>query len=43
MPPEQTSFEVAPDGQRFLFASPERPFRPAPFIVVLHWQAALKR
>jgi serine/threonine protein kinase/Tol biopolymer transport system component len=34
---------VSPDGSRFLFAVPAKQSGPAPFSVVLNWQATLKR
>lgn len=36
------SWELAPEGKRFLFAAPAEQAQ-APFTVVLNWQAALKK
>jgi hypothetical protein len=38
-----TPGDVTADGQRFLFASPYGLNTQTPFIVVLNWQAALKK
>ena len=37
--PGSGSFEVAPDGQRFLFSVPSREERPEPIQIVLQWTA----
>jgi dipeptidyl aminopeptidase/acylaminoacyl peptidase len=37
--PSPTNWDVAPDGQRFLFAIPVGPQAMAPFTVVVNWQA----
>jgi hypothetical protein len=37
--PSPTNWDVAPDGQRFLFAVPVRSQAMAPFTVVVNWQA----
>jgi hypothetical protein len=36
------SFDVTPDGQRFLVAEPEKNSEP-PFTVILNWEALLKK
>jgi hypothetical protein len=38
-----SSPDVARDGKRFLFTLPQGADAPTPFIVVLNWQAALKK
>jgi Tol biopolymer transport system component len=45
VPPGVLFYDVSPDGQRFLMATPSATSAVAqsPFTVVLHWQAALKK
>jgi hypothetical protein len=38
-----SNFDVTADGQRFLVGVPAREAPPAPIIVVLNWQAGLKK
>jgi hypothetical protein len=43
MPPNALGWDVRADGKRFLIAVPVRQSTPAPFTVVLNWQAVLKK
>jgi Tol biopolymer transport system component len=43
MPPNVLDWDVSADGKRFLLAVPQSESTPAPFTVVLNWQAALKK
>jgi hypothetical protein len=38
-----TSWDLSPDGKRFLFAAPTNASRVIPFTVVLNWAAGLKK
>jgi serine/threonine protein kinase/Tol biopolymer transport system component len=40
---EEGAWDVAPDGQRFLFHVPVGESAPPPFTVLLNWQSALRR
>jgi hypothetical protein len=42
MPPELTSYEVASNGRKFLFAVPEAAGPETPIAVVVNWLAGLK-
>jgi hypothetical protein len=43
-PPIYSMYDVAPDGQRFLFVQRNEPPRePTPLVVVLNWFEELKR
>jgi hypothetical protein len=43
MPPNVLDWDVSADGKLFLLAVPQSESTPAPFTVVLNWQAALKK
>jgi Tol biopolymer transport system component len=38
-----STWDIAPDGKRFLFVTKANESRPAPFTVVLNWAAGLKK
>jgi dipeptidyl aminopeptidase/acylaminoacyl peptidase len=42
LPPNQYTYDVALDGQRFLVMAPTEQARPEPLKVMLNWKAALK-
>ena len=42
LPPNQYTYDVAADGQRFLAMAPTEQARPEPLKVMLNWKAALK-
>jgi dipeptidyl aminopeptidase/acylaminoacyl peptidase len=42
LPPNQYTYDVAADGQRFLTMAPTEQARPEPLKVMLNWKAALK-
>ena len=43
MPPNALDWDASADGKRFLVAVPINESTPAPFTVVLNWQAGLKK
>jgi hypothetical protein len=38
-----TSWDLSPDGKRFLFAAPPNTGRVIPFTVIVNWAASLKK